>query len=241
MFQDRALFPHLTVGDNVAYGLRMAGVDPAARRDSVSALLGRVGLSGFASRKPDTLSGGEQQRVALARTIALEPSLVMLDEPLGSLDIALREDLLAHIRGILDQVGTTSLYVTHDRSEAFSFADRLAVIREGSVVTVGTPDAVWNDPGSEFVARMIGHPNVVDGAALGLGTGLVTIPVNAITLNTDGPISAQVVDSTFDDGKFRIRVDIAGTLLTVTSDHPVATGNSVQIDIDRNAALRLAG
>jgi thiamine transport system ATP-binding protein len=241
MFQDHALFPHLSVGDNIAYGLRMAGIERDTRDATVIALLERVGLPGLAVRKPDTLSGGEQQRVALARTIALEPSLVMLDEPLGSLDVALREDLLLHIRSVVDQVGTTSLYVTHDRAEAFSYADRLAVIRDGSVVAVGTPEAIWNDPGTEFVARLVGHANVVDGDALGLGSGVVTIPASAITVSPDGHLTGWVVDHTFDDGSFQMRVDVAGSVLTLRADRPLDVGASVRINIDRQAVVQLAG
>jgi thiamine transport system ATP-binding protein len=241
MFQDHALFPHLSVGDNIAYGLRMAGMDRTARDESVAAVLERVGLPGFSNRKPDMLSGGEQQRVALARTIAPEPSLVMFDEPLGSLDVALRTDLLAHISTIVGQVGATSVYVTHDRTEAFSYADRLAVIRDGSVVALGTPQEVWNNPGSEFVARLVGHSNVVDGDALGLGSGLVTIPDDAVTLAQDGHLTGQVVDSAFDDGGFRTRVDVGGTILTVASDYAPSAGASVHIHIDVDATKRLNG
>ncbi len=241
MFQDHSLFPHLTVGDNIAYGLRMAGIDRDARGATVIALLERVGLPGLADRKPDTLSGGEQQRVALARTIALEPSLVMLDEPLGSLDVALREDLLLHIRSVVDQVGTTSLYVTHDRTEAFSYADRLAVIRDGSVVAIGSPEEIWNNPGAEFVARLVGHANVVGGDALGLGAGMFTIPASAITVSPEGHLTGWVVDHAFDDGTFQMRVDVGGTILTVRSDHPSDVGTGVPIHIDRQAVVRLSG
>jgi ABC-type Fe3+/spermidine/putrescine transport system ATPase subunit len=241
MFQDHALFPHLTVGDNVAYGLRIAGVERSDRRIVVADLLERVGLDGFADRKPDTLSGGEQQRVALARTIALDPSLVMLDEPLGSLDVTLREDLLLHIRSVVDSVGTTSLYVTHDRAEAFSFADRLAVIHAGCVVALGSPDAIWNDPGSAFVARFVGHANVVDGAALGLGEGVFTVPEGALRLASESGMFATVVDSVFDDGKFRLRVDVGGTVLTISADQPEPSGSNVSIQIDHDAVVRLTG
>jgi ABC-type Fe3+/spermidine/putrescine transport system ATPase subunit len=241
MFQDHALFPHLTVGDNVAYGLRIAGMERSNRRIIVAELLERVGLDGFSDRKPDTLSGGEQQRVALARTIALDPSLVMLDEPLGSLDVTLRQDLLLHIRSIVDGVGSTSLYVTHDRAEAFSFADRLAVIHAGCVVALGTPDAIWNDPGSAFVARFVGHANVIDGAALGLGNGVFTVPGGALRLVPEGDMDATVVDSVFDDGKFRLRVDVGGTILTISADEPEPSGSNVRIQFDHDAAVRLTG
>lgn len=239
MFQDHALFPHLTVAGNVAYGLRMARTDRSSRQVAVAELLDRVGLSGLADRKPDTLSGGEQQRVALARTIALEPSLIMLDEPLGSLDVALREDLLLHIRSVVEQVGTTSLYVTHDRAEAFAFADRLAVIDEGCIVALGTPEAVWNDPGSVFVATMVGHANVVEGETLGLGPGVFTIPEGSLAIDPAGAITAQVIDSVFDDGRFRVRADVSGTVLAISSDHSETVGADVRIHIDGRAAIRL--
>lgn len=239
MFQDHALFPHMSVIDNVAYGLRMAGVDRDARRTTAKELLALVGLSEFGSRKPETLSGGEQQRVALARTIALDPSLVMFDEPLGSLDIALRDDLLLHIMSVIADVGTTSLYVTHDRNEAFTFADRLAVIRDGQVEALGTPSAVWDDPRTAFVARLIGHTNVVDGSALGLGAGMVTIPDGSVTIQRDGSTVSEVVDSSFDDGRFRVRVDVDGTILTVDSSRPVPPGSQLRLNIDVSSTKRL--
>ena len=240
MFQDHALFPHMSVAGNVGYGLRMAGMDSSSRDQAVSALLDRVGLTGLADRKPDTLSGGEQQRVALARTIALEPSLVMLDEPLGSLDVGLREDLLFHIRSVVDQVGTTSLYVTHDRAEAFAFADRLAIVSDGHIVAIGTPNEIWEKPRSAFVARLIGHANVVDGAPLELGTGVVMIPEGAIELDAVGEHEGTVIDASFDDGRFRLRVDVAGTIVVVPSDHSEPAGNVVRLRIDSHAVAHLS-
>lgn len=160
MFQDHGLFAHLDVADNIGYGLKVAGVARAARRSRVSELLNLVGLQGFDNRGTGQLSGGEAQRVALARALAPEPALLMLDEPLGSLDRALRDQLTGDLRRMLTELGQTALHVTHDQSEAFAIADRIAVVSEGRPVAVGAPSDLWADPGTVFVARFLGHSNV---------------------------------------------------------------------------------
>lgn len=160
MFQDHGLFTHLDVAGNVGYGLELAGVDRDQRRARVDELLGLVGLSGFGSRSVGQLSGGEAQRVALARALAPAPGLLMLDEPLGSLDRALREQLVGELRRLLTGLGQTALHVTHDQAEACAMADRVAVIDRGRLVAVGTPAELWSDPGNVFVARFLGHPNI---------------------------------------------------------------------------------
>jgi ABC-type Fe3+/spermidine/putrescine transport system ATPase subunit len=163
MFQDLALFPHLDVFENVAFGLRMDGLsrtEVAARVDEALAL---VGLSGFARRDVHTLSGGERQRVALARSLAPRPPLLMLDEPLGALDRALRDRLVGELRDILKGVGVTALYVTHDQAEAFVLADRIALLHEGRVEQEGTPEKVYGHPATPFVARFLGLTNLLPG------------------------------------------------------------------------------
>ena len=239
MFQDYALFPHMSVIDNVAYGLRMHGASKPASRETAADLLELVGLAGFEHRTPGSLSGGEQQRVALARTLAPEPALVMLDEPLGSLDLALRESLLAEMRSVVERVGATSLYVTHDRTEAFSFAQRLAIMRHGSIIRIGTPDAVWNDPATTFVARFIGHPNVVPGHALGLSAEAVTVPGSAVRID-DGPIDGVVQDAVFVDGTYEmtVRVDV-DTLLKVVDTAIYPPESRVRMSIDRESVREL--
>jgi spermidine/putrescine transport system ATP-binding protein len=156
MFQDYALFPHRTVAQNVAFGLRMQGL----RRDQIAALtrqaLAQVNLTGFDRRKVTDLSGGEQQRVALARALAPRPRLLMLDEPLGALDRALREQLLQELRRILHQTGIPAIYVTHDQEEAFAIADRLVLLHNGLVEQEGTPAEIHHHPGSAWVARFFG-------------------------------------------------------------------------------------
>ncbi|QAA76559.1 MAG: hypothetical protein BIP78_0793 [Candidatus Bipolaricaulis sibiricus] len=160
VFQSYALFPHLSVGANVAYGLRFRGGD---RKGRVRELLALVGLSGFERRRPHELSAGQQQRVALARALAPEPRVLLLDEPLSALDAALRKDLRAELRGLLGKLGTTSLYVTHDQEEALALADRVAVMREGRVEQVASPEELYHRPKTPFVASFLGRANLWPG------------------------------------------------------------------------------
>lgn len=163
MFQDFALFPHLDVAGNVGYGLRHGQGSKQERTVRVRDLLELVGLAGYEGRTVETLSGGERQRVALARALAPEPRLLMLDEPLGSLDRGLRERLLVELKGILGKLRIPAIYVTHDQYEAFAIADRMTIMRAGEVVRTGEPREVYEDPGTEFVARFLGLENIVDG------------------------------------------------------------------------------
>lgn len=162
MFQDHALFTHRDVAANVAFGLRMQGTPAEARRARAAEMLELVGLEGFGSRSVATLSGGEAQRVALARALAPEPRLLMLDEPLGSLDRRHRDELAAELRRIPREVGVTVLHVTHDHDEAFAVADRVAAMLDGRLARIGPPAEVWRDPRRSDVARFLGHANVVE-------------------------------------------------------------------------------
>jgi ABC-type Fe3+/spermidine/putrescine transport system ATPase subunit len=166
MFQDYALFPHMNVYDNVAFGLRMLGMTSEEVDARIADALDLVGLHGFEKRDISTLSGGEQQRVALARSLAPRPKLLMLDEPLGSLDRTLRERLLLDLRGILRQLDQTAIYVTHDQEEAFAIADRVVLMNRGAIVQIGTPQAVHAHPASPFVARFLGLENLLQGTAI---------------------------------------------------------------------------
>jgi ABC-type Fe3+/spermidine/putrescine transport system ATPase subunit len=157
MFQEHALFPHLNVSDNVAFGLRMAKVPKSDRSIRVEEALDLVGLAGFATRDVSSLSGGERQRVALARTLAPSPRLLLLDEPMGSLDRVLRDRLVPELRELILGLGLTALYVTHDRSEAFELADRIAVLDEGRVIQFDTPGILESQPATDHVARLLGH------------------------------------------------------------------------------------
>ncbi|MEU3416123.1 ABC transporter ATP-binding protein [Streptomyces sp. NPDC006658] len=167
MFQDHQLFPQRDVGANVAFGLRMHGVDRRERDAEVGRLLDLVGLPGAARRAVAALSGGEQQRVALARALAPRPRLLMLDEPLGQLDRSLRERLVVELRELFGRLGTTVLAVTHDQGEAFALADRVVVMRDGRIAQSGTPVEVWQRPADAFVARFLGFENVVPATVTG--------------------------------------------------------------------------
>jgi ABC-type Fe3+/spermidine/putrescine transport system ATPase subunit len=195
MFQDYALFPHKDLFANVAFGLRMQALSRQQVEARVAEVLNLVGLAGYEGRRVYDLSGGEQQRVALARSLAPGPRLLMLDEPLGSLDRALREELMNELRAILKQVGVTSIYVTHDQQEAFAVADRLILMRQGRVVQQGTPQAVYWRPASSWVARFLGLTNLVHGRVVAVETGpsgvslpVVDTPLGQLVLHDAGQI-----------------------------------------------------
>ncbi len=252
MFQDFALFPHRDVARNVAFGLEMAGL-PRHQIDSrVAEMLGLVGLEGYGDRPVTVLSGGEQQRVALARTLAPRPRLVMLDEPVASLDRALRERLVVEMRDIFKGLGVTSLYVTHDREEAFEISDRVAVMREGRIVASGTPRDLWADPGSAFVARFLGHDNVVTATAsggilhigalevptpLGDGTHLVVVPTEAVSLRPGG--DSEVVSSVFRGGANRLEVRTGDVTLVTLSPDAFSPGDRVTVEVDPEGVVAL--
>ena len=164
MFQDYMLFPHMNVYENIAFGLKMSGMDRDAIQARVIETLELVGLVGFGKRDVNSLSGGEQQRVALARSLAPRPGLLMLDEPLASIDRTLRERLMVDLRRILRQLEQTAIYVTHDQEEAFALADRVVVMRQGKVEQIGRPEDIYRHPASIFVARFLGMTNIINGA-----------------------------------------------------------------------------
>jgi spermidine/putrescine transport system ATP-binding protein len=161
VFQHYALFPHMTVRDNVAFGPRSQGLAPAEVAQRVAEMLGVVRLGSFADRKPAQLSGGQQQRVALARALVNYPSALLLDEPLGALDLKLRQAMQIELKRIQREVGITFIYVTHDQEEALTMSDRIAVMNEGRVEQIGTPEEIYHSPASVFVANFIGSANLL--------------------------------------------------------------------------------
>ncbi len=211
MFQDHALFQHRDVLGNVAFGLRMQRVPRAEADARARATLALVGLQGFEHRRVGDLSGGEQQRVALARALAPAPKLLMLDEPLGALDRALRDRLVVELRELFVHLGLAILFVTHDHDEAFSLADRVVVMHEGRVEQVGPPGEVWRRPANAFVAEFLGW-NVTEA----LGTGRVAVRPEALRLGPDGSVRGTVSARTFRRDHFLVQVDLSdGSTLQV--------------------------
>ena len=172
VFQDYALFPHMTVAENVAYGPKVRGVKPAERRKLALEILELVRLETLAERSPAQLSGGQKQRVALARALVNRPKVLLLDEPLGALDLRLREEMQTELKSLQQRLGITFLYVTHDQGEALSMADRIAVFREGRIEQLDTPRGLYVRPKTAFVARFVGSANVVAADAATRLTGL---------------------------------------------------------------------
>lgn len=250
MFQDGQLFAHLSVARNVAYALRLRRVPSARASTRVGELLDLVGLSGYDDRLPGTLSGGERQRVALARALAVEPRLILLDEPLSALDATLRERLAGDLREILRTAGTTALLVTHDHEEAFALADRLAVMRDGRVVQSGAIDEVWREPVDEETALFLGYARVLreDAAtrvltAAGLPPAYaVALRRSALVVDADGPVHARVEAARVTPEQVRLVVaaDGIGTLDAVAPlGSRVSPGDDValRVDVTRLAVL----
>jgi putative spermidine/putrescine transport system ATP-binding protein len=163
VFQDYALFPHMNVGDNVAYGLMIKKVSKSEQTKRVNEMLELVQLKGFAGRKPSQLSGGQRQRVALARALINHPKVLLLDEPLGALDLKLRQQMQIELKNIQKQVGITFIFVTHDQEEAITMSDRIAVFNQGKIEQIGSPSEIYERPASTFVAGFVGTSNLISG------------------------------------------------------------------------------
>jgi thiamine transport system ATP-binding protein len=236
VFQEHVLFHHMDVAGNVAFGLRMRGDARSEIDRQVRELLELVGLRGFERRSVATLSGGEQQRVALARALAPEPRVLLLDEPLGSLDRPLRERLLEDLEALFGELRVTALFVTHDQAEAFALGARVAVMREGRVVQVGTPDELWAHPADTGVARFLGLTNVRDGT-------VVRPEAVAVRNAAAGDAGDGAVETVVRHGptvRLTIRLDDGSQLeAAVTSlEHP-APGERVSVEIDPAGIVRL--
>ncbi len=187
VFQSYAIFPHLTVFENVAYGLKVQRRPKTEIAERVERVLGLVELEGFGGRTPDQLSGGQQQRVALARALIMEPKVLLMDEPLSNLDAKLREQMRYEIRRIQQQIGITSVYVTHDQVEAMTMSDRIVVMNEGRIEQVGPPMEIYRRPRNRFVADFIGKANFVTGKVEGMENGRLSIRTLGNSLSADAP------------------------------------------------------
>ena len=234
VFQDYALFPHMTVADNVAYGLRVRGVPAAERARRARAMLDLVRLGEYGARRPHELSGGQRQRVALARALINQPKVLLLDEPLGALDLKLREEMQAELKGLQQRLGITFVFVTHDQDEALSMADRVAVFSNGRIEQLDTPRELYNRPQTAFVARFVGSANVVQGEtaqrlggqarAFAIRPELIEVlPGGAPAPDGHVQCSGQVLDALYHGASSRVRVQVdAQTILAV--DQPELRG-----------------
>ena len=258
VFQNYALFPHLNVFENVAFGLRARKQATATIKERVRRVLERVQLAEFESRPVHALSGGQQQRVALARALAIEPEVLLLDEPLSNLDPSLREEMREQIRSVIDEFKVTTVFVTHDQAEAFALADRIVIMSEGVSRQVGPPDEVYSRPADSFVARFLGRANLLPArkvpgsngmSGLQLGTdfmldsqdesisfdrALVFVrPENVIVGDRGHP--ATVIGAQFEGPVVQYTVEVGGIELTARQFHhgrqPLAAGDSVHIEI----------
>lgn len=233
MFQDHALFTHRSVADNVAFGLKMAGADAATQQRRVAELLDLVGLDGFGSRSIEGLSGGEAQRVALARALAPEPQLLLLDEPLASLDRARRVELNAELARLLSELNQTAIYVTHDQDEAFSLADQVGVMHQGRLLRIGPPDEVWRDPQSEIVARFIGHEAIVDRG--GRRYAVRSDAISVARSGQAGDVTGTVAACSFQGDRYEVlaEVDEASAAWRFFTDRQLLVGDIVQLRLDQ--------
>ncbi|RLC97758.1 MAG: iron ABC transporter ATP-binding protein [Chloroflexi bacterium] len=262
MFQEYALFPHKDVFGNVAFGLRMQGLEREVVVARVAEALELVGLAGFERRDVNQLSGGEQQRVALARSLAPQPRLLMLDEPLGALDRALRERLMEELPVILHRAGVTAITVTHDQGEALALADRVVLMRVGHVVQVGTPEQVYRRPASAWAARFLGLTNLLEARVVkrglvetGIGNfeletedwekGQLLIRPEAAQLSADGPnlLHGTVMERSFRGERYRLRVRHASGVelifnLPASVELP-ATGETITLSLSPQALALL--
>jgi putative spermidine/putrescine transport system ATP-binding protein len=239
VFQDYALFPHLSVGDNVGYGLMVRKVAKAERAERVADALRMVRLEGYEGRKPSQLSGGQRQRVALARALVNRPRVLLLDEPLGALDLKLREEMQIELKAIQQEVGITFIYVTHDQEEALTMSDRLAVFDHGRIEQLGSPADVYERPATRFVAGFVGTSNLLAGEVAGTILGrpgtftirpekIRLVPVDATSASDETSATGTIQSVVYLGPDTRYIVDLdAGARLVVTEQNLTTTSSDV--------------
>ncbi|MGV1928110.1 ABC transporter ATP-binding protein [Agrobacterium tumefaciens] len=259
VFQSYALFPHLTVYENVAFGLKLKGMNGKALDDKVASGLKSVGLSNFASRKPAELSGGQQQRVALARSMVMEPKVLLLDEPLSNLDARLRLEMRTELQRVQKETGVTMIFVTHDQIEALALADRIVVMKGGKIEQIGTPEEIYNAPVSAFVADFVGFENIfaLEGGALKTenGTTPLTGPVPSasglawrprmVTLGS-GPFQGTVRGTSFAGNTREYLLDtLLGPIKAETdaalTAHTIGDTLAFDLSVEKAASLKVFG
>lgn len=246
VFQDYALFPHMTVAENVEYGLRVKGVGKSERRARAAEMLATVRLADYGSRKPNQLSGGQRQRVALARALVNRPKVLLLDEPLGALDLKLREEMQVELKAIQRDVGITFIFVTHDQGEALSMSDRIAVFNHGRIEQVGPPQVIYEQPATAFVANFVGTSNqLADGRSV-RPERIRVLAATEEAASTERDAAATIVDVLYlgADARVRARTDADEELIvTVPADllEHVRTGERVTLAWPVAAELSLGG
>ena len=249
VFQDYALFPHMSIRDNVAYSLMVRKVAKAERLRRADELLAQVELAGVGDRRPAQLSGGQRQRVALARALISQPQVLLLDEPLGALDLKLREQMQSELKALQRRLGITFLFITHDQHEALSMSDRIGVFNKGKLEQVGAPHAVYNEPATRFVAQFVGAANVLDGQVARRLTGHASAMLRPERIRlgpaADARASGNVVEVQYFGAFTRVRVDAAGANLQ--ADLPelgaslaLAPGAQVHLHWDERAVHALS-
>jgi putative spermidine/putrescine transport system ATP-binding protein len=250
VFQDYALFPHMSVRDNVAYALMVRGVERRQREQQAQRLLDLVQLSEAGTRRPAQLSGGQRQRVALARALISQPQVLLLDEPLGALDLKLREQMQSELKALQRQLGITFIFITHDQHEALSMSDRVGVVNAGRLEQVGPPAALYNAPTSRFVARFVGAANVLEGDVAQRLTGHDAAMLRPERIRLHGATGARAGGSVTERQYFgaytRLKVDVGGALLQADLPEPSALalpepGATVHLHWDEAAVHALAG
>lgn len=247
VFQNYALFPHLDVKDNVAYGLKMRGWRAERQKERVRELLKLVRLEGLEHRKPQALSGGQQQRVAVARALAFNPDLLLMDEPLGALDRKLREELQDELRSIHRATGTTVLYVTHDQDEAMALGERVAVMNAGQTIQIDRPEEIYRSPATSFVASFVGQANLLPLSSATLADGRVHIKADGLEARVPAPAGFSL--DALDAWQLLLRPEaisvsdnglVAGTVedIVFLGDRQLAR---VRLESGRPLAVRLPG
>lgn len=245
VFQAYALFPNLTVGDNIGFGLKIAGMPADQRRARVAEMLKLIGLPGFEKRYPHEMSGGQQQRVALARAIAPKPRLLLLDEPLSALDAKIRVSLREEIRAIQQDLGITTVFVTHDQEEAMSISDRIVVMNAGNLDQTGSPHEIYNRPRTRFVATFVGQLNTLPEASFGPNRAIRPELISlAPRPETDTTLSGTIADVGFLGSVVRLRVDVGGTPINIDTFNintatPPQRGDTVTLHLAAKDVLTL--